>query len=79
MIRGYNVDVGMAEYNYSTEDKRRGQKQFGLLIGKNNKNRTAELCNIYNFEKEWKVFVDKMNYALYDKLVVEESITKTFF
>lgn len=28
LIRGYNVDVGMVEYNYSTEDKRKVQKQL---------------------------------------------------
>lgn len=28
LIRGYNVDVGMVEYNYYTEDKRKVQKQL---------------------------------------------------
>ena len=28
LIRGFNVDVGMVEYNYYTEDKRKVQKQL---------------------------------------------------
>lgn len=30
LIRGYHVDVGMVEYNYCTEDKRKAQKQLPL-------------------------------------------------
>ena len=28
LVRGYNVDVGMVEYNYSTADKKKVQKQL---------------------------------------------------
>lgn len=39
----------------------------------------SELYNIDNFKNKRKVFVDKLDYAEYYIIVVEVSITKTFF
>ena len=83
LVRGYNVDVGMVEYNYSTADKKKVQKQLEVDFVCNQGSKrlyiqSALALPTWEKEEQEQLSLQNINDS-FKKIVITSDIPKPFY